>query len=318
MTLTPDRGGPGPDERERAAPPAFHLSSATRTGIRSAQAGIFVNACFAAVKLAAGLVGNSYALVADAVESTADIFSSLIVWGGLKVAGRDPDETHPFGYGKAEGLAAAVVSLMLLGAAIGIAVKAVGEIRIPHHTPAAWTLAVLVSVVAGKTLLSRVVRGVGITIGSTAVRADAWHHLSDAITSAAAFVGISVALIGGPGWEPADDWAALFASGIIAYNAVAIFRPALTDLMDRMPGPDVVDPVRRAAESVSGVLATEKLAVRKAGMVLRVTIHVQADPKMTLDAAHVLSGRVKAAIRSAVPRVQSVLVHMEPFVERTH
>ena len=294
------------------------MTEASRRGIRSAQFAILVNTCLAITKLVAGIVGHSYALVADAVESTADIFSSTIVWGGLRVASRDPDDAYPFGYGKAEPLAAAVVSLMLIGAAIGIALEAVVEIRTPHHTPAAWTLAVLVGVVLVKWVLSRHVRIVGADIGSTAVQADAWHHMSDAITSAAAFVGISIALWGGPGWEPADDWAALLASGVIAFNGVSMLRSALHDLMDRMPGPEVVAPVRAAAESVDGVLATEKLAVRKSGMGFRVTIHVQADPELSLHDAHVMSGKVKAAIRNAVPRVQYVLVHMEPFERASH
>ncbi|HTK51046.1 MAG TPA: cation diffusion facilitator family transporter [Gemmatimonadaceae bacterium] len=160
----------------------------------------------------------------------------------------------------AEPLAAAVVSVMLLAAAVGIAIEAISEIRTPHRTPAAWTLVVLVAVMATKWILARRVRAIGIDIGSTAVRADAWHHLSDAVTSAAAFVGISIALWGGPGWESADDWAALAASGVIFFNGVNMLRPTLQDLMDRMPGPDVVDPIRHAAESVEGVRATEKLA----------------------------------------------------------
>jgi len=287
--------------------------SASQRGIRSAQLGILVNTGLAIVKFIAGLVGNAYALVADAVESTADVLSSTVVWGGLRVAARNPDASYPFGYGKAEPLAAAVVSLMLLGAAVGIAIEAAGEMRTPHHTPAPWTLAVLVAVVAVKWVLSRRVRAVGSAIGSTAVRADAWHHLSDAVTSTAAFIGISIALVGGPGWESADDWAALLAAGVIFFNGVNMLRPALWEIMDRTPGADVIEPVRRAAEGVPGVLATEKLAVRKTGMSYRVTIHVQADGGMSLDDAHVLSGRVKGAIRAANPKVQSVLVHMEPF-----
>ena len=286
---------------------------ATLRGIRSAQIGMLVNTGLAMTKLVAGLVGNSYALVADAVESTADVLASLIVWGGLQVAGRSPDERHPFGYGKAESLAAAIVALMLFGAALGISLQAIGEIRTPHHTPAPWTLAVLVAVVGIKAFLSRRVHRVASSIRSTAVQADAWHHMSDALTSAAAFIGISIALWGGPGWESADDWAALVASGIIFYNGIAMLRPAVADLLDQMPGADVVEPVRRAAESVDGVLATEKLALRKAGLTYRVTIHVQTDPDMPLREAHVLSGKVKGAIRTAVPEVGSVLVHMEPF-----
>ena len=289
------------------------MTTASRRGIRSAQLAILVNTALAITKLVAGLVGHAYALVADAIESTADIFSSTIVWGGLRVASRDPDDAYPFGYGKAEPLAAAVVSLMLVGAAAGIALEALSEIRTPHHAPAPWTLGVLVSVVGVKWLLSRRVHAIGVDIDSTVVKADAWHHMSDAVTSAAAFIGISIALWGGPGWESADDWAALAASGVIAYNGVNMLRPALHDLMDRMPGPDVIEPVRNAAAGVPGVRATEKLFIRRSGLGYRVTLHVQADAGMSLRDAHVLSGAVKAAIRHAVPQVQYVLVHMEPF-----
>ena len=290
-----------------------HQREASERGVRAAQVGILVNTVLAITKLVAGLVGNAYALVADAVESTADILSSSIVWGALRLASRDPDGDYPFGYGKAEPLAAAVVSLMLLGAAIGIAAEAITEIRTPHHSPEPWTLVVLVVVMIIKWVLSRRVGEVGAEIGSTAVKADSWHHLSDAVTSAAAFIGISIALWGGPGWESADDWAALVASAVIAWNGVHMLRPALHDLMDRMPGADIVEPVRRAAEAVDGVRCTEKLAVRRSGMAYFVDIHVQADAAMSLHDAHVLSGRVKSAIRSALPQVQGVLVHMEPY-----
>jgi len=289
------------------------VSDSARRGIQSAQFGILANTSLAVVKLLAGLLGNSYALIADAVESTADIFSSLIVWGGLSLSVRDPNEQYPFGYGKAEPLAATVVSLMLIAASVGIAVEAIAEIRVPHHSPAPWTLGVLVLVVVAKMLLSRRVGAVGSEIESIAVQADAWHHMSDALTSAAAFIGISIALVGGPGWESADDWAALAAAGIIFVNGVRILRPALEDLMDRMPGPDVVESVRRIAAGVAGVLAIEKLAVRRTGMLYRVSIHVQAEATLPLHDAHVLGGKVKSAIRAAMPKVQDVLVHMEPY-----
>jgi cation diffusion facilitator family transporter len=288
------------------------MTSANR-GIRSAQLGMLVNALLAITKLVAGIVGNTYALVADAVESTTDIFSSLVVWGGLHVASRDPDAQYPYGYGRAETLASVVVALTLLAAALGISIEAVREIRTPHHTPAPWTLLVLVMVMAVKWTLSRRVRSVGADIGSTAVTADAWHHMADAITSAAAFVGISIAVLAGPGWESADDWAALFASCIIAFNGIAMLRPAIADLMDRTPGTDLTERVRRAAEGVADVRAVEKLALRKTGLTYRADLHVQTDPMMSLRDAHVLSGKVKSAIRTAVPKVDSVLVHMEPY-----
>lgn len=294
------------------------MTTAARRGVRAAQLGLVVNAGLAAAKLVAGIVGNTYALVADAVESMADIFASLVVWGGLRVAALPADAEHPFGHGKAEAIATAVVALMLLGAAVGISVEAVRGIRAPGALPAPWTLAVLVGVMVVKWGVSRRVAKVGAEVGSSAVRADAAHHLGDAITSAAAFVGITAALVGarlhgGDRWAAADDWAALVASAVIAVNGAGLLRGAVHELMDRMPGPDVVEPICRAAAAVPGVLATEQVAVRKAGLTYRVTLHVQADPTMSLRDAHALGGKVKGAIRCAVPAVASVLVHMEPY-----
>ena len=281
-------------------------------GIRSAQLGLVVNTLLAMTKLVTGVLGNAYALVADAVESTADIFSSLIVWGGLQIATRQADDEYPFGYGKAEPLAATVVSLLLLGAAAGITVEAIREIRTPHHTPAPFTLIVLVGVIVVKEVLFRRVLKVSDEVSSTAVKADAWHHRSDAITSAAAFVGISIALLGGPGWESADDWAALAAAGVIVVNAALLLRPAIGDLMDKSPGAHLLERIAEAARATSDVRNIEKLKVRKAGLQYYVDLHVQADPALSLHDAHVLSGRVKTAIRAAVPEVAGVLIHMEP------
>ncbi len=289
------------------------MSSKTGRGIRSAQAGLLTNSGLAIAKLIAGVLGHSYALIADAIESTADIFSSMIVWGGLRISSRSPDEEYPFGYGKAESLAATVVSLMLLGAALLIAIQAGIEIGTPHRTPAPFTLIVLIVVIVVKEVLFRKVFTVGAEVGSTAVKADAWHHRSDAITSAAAFVGISIAILAGPGWQDADDWAAIVAAGIIFFNGTRILRPAVADLMDHSPEAVVVKTVEVAASSVAGVEAIEKLKMRKAGMGYFVDVHVQADLRLSLYDAHILSGRVKSAICEAVPSVLGVLVHMEPF-----
>lgn len=290
-------------------------------GIRAAQLGIVVNAILAAVKLVAGIVGNTYALVADAIESAADIFGSLIVWGGLQISAQPPDRDHPYGHGKAEPLAGAVVAIMLIAAGIGIALAALPGIRTSHEFPAPWTLAVLVGVVIVKWGMARRVRAVGAEIDSTAVRVDAYHHLSDAVTSGAAFVGISVALIGervwgGTRWASADDWAALLAAAVVTFNGVNFLTAAMHELMDRAPGEELLDFVRGVACGVPGVLAVEKLSARKSGLVHRVVIHVQADPSMTLEAAHELGHRVERAITAADHRVASVLVHMEPYASR--
>ncbi len=280
---------------------------------RLAQLGLVMNAGLAVIKLLAGLLGNSYALVADAVESATDTVGSLVVWSGLHIASRDPDEHYPFGYGRAEALAAAAVAAMMLGAAVGIAVEAITEIRTPHHAPAWWTLLVLAAVIVVKSQLAKRVSVVGEASGSVAVTADAWHHRADAISSGAAFLGITAALIGGPGWEPADDWAALVAAGVILVNGSLLLRTALHDLMDRAPEPEVMATVSNAALTTAGVRAIEKLKIRKSGTAFYVDIHVQADPALSLHDAHILSGMVKTAIRQRVPAAMGVLIHMEPF-----
>jgi cation diffusion facilitator family transporter len=284
-----------------------------RKSIRTTQVGLLTNTALAIVKVIAGIAGHSQALIADGIESSADVCSSLVVWSGLRISARSADDDYPFGYGKAEPLSALAVGLLLMLAALMIAVESVRQILTPHLTPRPFTLVVLVAVVLIKEVLFRRVIRVGADVGSTAVQADAWHHRSDAITSAAAFVGISVALIGGPGWEAADDWAALLASVIIVYNAIGVLRPATQDLMDRAPGDEMISRVAAAAAAVPGVSAIEKLKVRKAGMGYYVDLHVQADPAMPLHAAHVLSGMVKSAIREAVPEVTGALIHMEPY-----
>jgi cation diffusion facilitator family transporter len=289
------------------------VNNATQRSIRWAQAGLLVNAVLVLVKLVAGIVGHANALVADAVESSADIFSSLIVWMGLSIAAKPADADHPYGHGKAEPLAAAVVSLMLLGAATGISILAIREILHPHHLPAPFTLFVAAGVILVKELLYRRVSRVGKDVGSTAVAADAWHHRADAASSLAAFIGISIALLGGKGWEAADDWAALVAAVIVAVNGVRNLRPAISGLMDEAPDETLHDRAREAANTVDGVRRIELLNIRRSGLGFYVDLHVQADPGISLEDAHEIAAKVKYAILEAIPSVIAVLVHMEPY-----
>ena len=288
------------------------MNSATRRSIRWAQAGLLINAVLVLVKLFAGIIGHASALVADAIESSSDIFSSLIVWMGLSIAARPADEDHPYGHGKAEPLAAAVVSLMLLGAAVGISIMAIREIHSPQHLPAPFTLFVAAGVIIVKETLFRRVSRVGKDVGSTVVTADAWHHRADAISSLAAFIGISIALIGGRGWEAADDWAALVAAVVVAVNGARTLRPAISGLMDEAPDRTIKERVLDAACSVAGVRNVENLKVRRSGLGFYADLHVQADPAMSLEDAHEIAATVKYAILGAIPSVVGVLVHMEP------
>jgi len=280
--------------------------------IRTTLLSVVANAGLAAIKGLAGVLGHSYALIADAMESVMDIFKALVVWGGLTIATQPPDENHPYGHGKAEPLAAIVVALTLVAGAIGLAIQSVREIMEPAFPPAPYTLIVLVGVVIVKELLFRYVSAVGEEIDSSAVKSNAWDNRSDAITSAAAFIGISIALIGGEGYESADDYAALFACGIIAYNGYRLLRPALGEIMDAAPPPDVEQGVRATAGEVEGVQTIERCMIRKMGLVYFVDLHVEVDGAVSVFEGHTIAHRVKNAIRRADSRIGEVLVHVEP------
>jgi cation diffusion facilitator family transporter len=280
--------------------------------LRATFTGMAVNAMLTAIKFVAGITGHSHALVADAVESLADIFSSIVVWRALVVAAAPADDDHPYGHGKAEPLAAAMVSTMLLGAAGWIAITAAEEIRQPHQSPAAFTLLVLLLVIVVKETLFRYVFKASTQVESTAVASDAWHHRSDAITSAAAAVGITVALLGGPRYAAADDWAALLAAGVIAFNGARLLRGALNELMDRSPSREFINRIREVAQAAPGVEGIEKCFVRKMGFQYFVDIHVEVEPEMTVKASHAIAHAVKGRICSELPAVYNVLVHIEP------
>jgi cation diffusion facilitator family transporter len=281
--------------------------------IGATQMGLIVNIFLAAGKFAAGIFGHSYALIADGMESMTDIISSLFVWGGLRVAAAPPDDDHPFGHGKAESVATAAVALILLGMAVYTAISAIHEALIPHASPAPFTLIVLAGVIVVKELLFRRVSGVGQETGSPVLKADAWHHRSDAISSGAAFIGISIAIWGGRGWESADDWAALVAAAIITVNALLLFLPALQDLMDRSPGEEIRERFRTAALSVAEVQDVEKLRLLRRGTKYYVDIHIQMDGNLSLHEAHRVSGKVKNAFRTAIPSFSDCSIHMEPY-----
>ncbi|GMW01374.1 MAG: cation efflux system protein [Candidatus Hydrogenedentota bacterium] len=287
-----------------------------RQGSRYVLCAIFANVALAFVKGMAGVLGHSYALVADALESLLDVFQSLVVYAGLHIAAVPPDDDHPYGHGKAEPLAAVVISLGLLLGALIIAIQSVREILTPHRAPYAFTLVVLVAVVVIKETLFRILDRVGRRIESNAVKSDAWHHRSDALTSIAAFVGISIALIGGKGYEAADDWAALLACGIIAWNGFRLLKPTLNELMDAAPDPSIERDVRLLAMQVEGVVGLDSCWVRKMGFEYFVDLHVEVDGNQTVREGHEIAHRVKDAIRKERPQIRDVLIHVEPGARR--
>ena len=265
------------------------------------------------IKGLAGFFGNSYALIADAIESTTDIFSSLLVLFGIKYSNRPADENHPYGHGRAEPLITFLVVGFLITSATVIAYESISNIRTPHNLPKSWTLVVLGLIIIWKEYSFRVVMKKSKESNSSSLKADAWHHRSDAITSIAAFIGISIALFFGKGYESADDWAALFASGFIFYNSYLIFRPALGEIMDEHLYDDLVDEIRKVSLQVDGIVDTEKCFIRKAGMKFHVDLHAIVNADISVRDGHELAHNLKDTLRMHIPELGHVLIHVEPY-----
>lgn len=267
----------------------------------------------AIIKWFAGFFGNSFALIADAIESSTDIFSSILVLLGIKYSQRPADETHPYGHGRIEPLITFIVVIFLVISATIIAHQSIINLNTPHEAPKAWTLYVLGVIIIWKEISYQVVIRKAKVLNSSSLKADAWHHRSDAITSVAAFIGISFAIWLGPGYEYADDWAALFASVFIIYNCYKIFRPALGEIMDENLYEDMVESIRHKALEVNGVLATDKCFVRKIGMEFIIDIHAVVNPNLSVKEGHDIAHSLKDHLMLTLNNISNVFVHIEPF-----
>ena len=270
------------------------------------------NIILASIKWIAGIFGNSYALIADAIESTSDIFASFMVLLGLKYSARPPDKNHPYGHGRAEPLITFLVVVFLLTSAFIIAKQSLHNIQVPHEAPKSFTLWVLAGIILWKEVCYRWVLRKSKETNSSTLQAEAWHHRADAISSVAAFIGISVALFMGEGYEAADDWAALFASGFIVYNAFLIFRPALGEIMDEQNYDELKKEIREAAVRVEGVEGTEKLFIRKIGTKYFVDLHAIVKGHLSVREGHAISHRLKDSLLDNFPLIENVLIYIEP------
>ncbi len=286
--------------------------SKEQIAIRTTYFSIFSNAFLALVKGISGYLGNSFALLADAIESTTDIFSSIIVLLGIQYVNKPADKNHPYGHGRAEPLITFLVVGFLITSAMVIAYQSIQNIKTPHEAPKPFTLIVLGLIILWKEYSYRKVLQKSIEIKSTALKADAWHHRSDAITSVAAFVGNSIAIVGGKGYEVADDWAALFAAGFIVYNCYLIFRPALGEIMDEHLYDDVIDDIRRVSLQVEGILDTEKCFIRKIGMVYHVELHAIVDGEISVRKGHELAHILQDTLKETIEGLQYIVIHVEP------
>ena len=286
--------------------------SRVQTAIKATYFSIIGNTCMAIIKGLAGFFGNSYALIADAIESTTDIFASFLVLFGIKYSSRPADKNHPYGHGRAEPLITFLVVGFLITSATIIAYESIINIQTPHQLPKPWTLIVLGAIIIWKEYSFRVVMKRSVQTNSSSLKADAWHHRSDAITSVAAFIGISIALFLGNGYESVDDWAALFASGFILYNSYQIFRPALGEIMDENLHDDLIAQIRVVSLEVNGIIGTEKCFIRKAGMIYHVDLHARVNSDITVKEGHELAHKLKDTLRERIPELGHVLIHVEP------
>jgi cation diffusion facilitator family transporter len=288
------------------------IADRARKGAGLIARGMALNAVLALIKIVGGVLGQAYALVADGAESMSDIAISVLIWAGFQWAARPPDQNHPYGHGKAEAVSGLLTALVVLGASVGIGWHAVTEIRDPQRLPHWWTLLILAGVVGTKVGFSRRLDAVGRDTESTALGAEAWHHLSDAMTSAAAFVGISIAVMGGPRYAAADGWAALVASAVIAYNGLKIFRKALNEVMDIAVPAKLENAVRAIAARVPGVANLHKCRVRKSGLSYLVDIQIRVAGDMSVRQGHEIAHAVKDTLLASRLRVSDVSVHVEP------
>jgi cation diffusion facilitator family transporter len=286
--------------------------SAEKIAVKATYISIVSNALLAIIKFIAGVLGNSYALIADAIESTTDIFSSLFVLFGIKYANKPPDKKHPYGHGRIEPLITFLVVGFLIISATVIGYESIQHILSPQKTPESWTLIVLGIIIIWKEISYRIVHKKSIEINSSALKADAWHHRSDAITSIAAFIGISIALIFGEGYEAADDWAALFAAGFIFYNAYLISKPALSEIMDEHLYDDLIYEIRFVANNVEGIIDTEKCLIRKTGLKYHVDLHAIVDANITVKEGHSIAHKLKDTLMEKIQNLEYILIHIEP------
>jgi cation diffusion facilitator family transporter len=282
-------------------------------GMRSSLISIGINFLLALMKCLTGVFGHSFALLADGIESFADVISSSVVYWGLRFAIKPPDSDHPYGHGKAEPIAASLVGVALVVAGIAIATESVILIRTPHKLPSVYTLWILIAVMFVKAGLSKYVSKVNRKVDSGALRADAWHQISDFITSAFAFVGISVALL--EHYPAADDWAALCAAPVIVFGGWSQLKRSMAELLDTAPNPEIEEHVRTAARSVPAVLGLEKCFVRKVGFRYYVDLHVVTRGDLSVREGHRIAHEVENTVLEGVSRVSAVMVHIEPEEE---
>lgn len=278
---------------------------------------IIGNTILALLKGTAGVIGHSYALIADAIESTTDIISSIIVMFGVQYALKKPNKLHPYGYGKIEPILTIMVGALLFTSGCIIAYHSIDNIYIPHKVPSAWTLYVVGPIIIWKEISFQWVMQKAKKTNSSSLKADAWHHRADAITSLSAFIGISISLFFGDKYANADDYAALFAAIFIFYNSYKLVRPAFDEILDKQIYNNITDEVTQIASTLPEIDSIEKCYVRKAGMFYFIDLHARIQKDITVEEGHIRAHHLKKVIEQKIPSVLEVMIHIEPTYSKS-
>lgn len=284
-----------------------------RSALRAAGIGLAVNLALGVVKLVGGIVGASFALISDAVNSLGDALNSAVTVGALWYAQQPADDEHPYGHTRVETVAAAYVSIVIVLSALFVGYEAASRLTLRHTIPPVWTLWIAGANVLIKEVLFRYKRGVGQRTGSLAIIANAWDHRSDALCSLAVVVGLAVVRWGGPPYIWADEAAALVVVSLILWTGGSLLRQSTSELLDPQASDTVLGSIRRIASEVPGVRAVEKLRVRKTGIEYLVDVHIQVDGGMSVASGHQIGHLVKDRLVNELAAVRDVLVHLEPY-----
>jgi len=275
--------------------------------------GLFSNLALIAIKAVAGILGNSFALLADAVESATDALSSLFLWMGLRYAQRPPDENHPYGHGRLEPLLTFLVVAFLLGSALSIGIQGYLNLKNPQTLPKPFTLVVLLGIIAWKEATFHYIRLKAKRLHSSVLQVEAWHHRSDALSSLFALVGIGMAWILGPDFAWLDEAAALISALILVLNAYRIFRKAFSEIMDEDVYQPLANRILEIGESLPFIMGIPTCRIRKLGTRYYVDLHVWVDPSMSVAQSHAHAHDLKDCIMADQPQIQDVLIHVEPY-----
>ncbi len=284
-------------------------------GKRGAWVGIIGNVFLSFIKILAGILGKSYSLVSDGLHSLSDITSSLAVLFGMIVAAKPKDKRHPYGHGKAESITSLTMAVMLIIFGLMLGYKVIFSYfrSAIFIEPASYTLWIAVFSVVAKETMYRYKICLGKRIKSTSLIADAWHHRSDAFSSAVVVIALVLTIYGGERWAFMDRLGALIVSVMILYIGIKIYLRASSELMDESVDLEIKREVKKLASTIKEVKYIETLLVRKAGLDFLVDIHIEVDANLNVLESHGIAKLVKSKILQEMPRVKSVLVHVEPY-----